>query len=117
MCIRDSHTAVYTRTHIDPTDSNVYLFYSARNDTPESIFLSVIDTDGGSTDTRDWEVLDQQVVLAPELDWEGINHPLLASENGAQVGVRQLRDPYIFEDDDGQVYLFYTVHRGSLWVL
>ena len=102
------HTAVYTRTHIDPTDTNVYLFYSARNDTPESIFLSVIDTADGSTDTRDWDVLDQQVILAPELDWEGINNPLLASANGAQVGVRQLRDPYIFEDDDGQVYLFYS---------
>ena len=102
------HTAVYTRTHIDPTDTNVYLFYSARNDTPESIFLSVIDTADGSTDTRDWDVLDQQVVLAPELDWEGINNPLLPSANGAQVGVRQLRDPYIFEDDDGQVYLFYS---------
>ena len=24
------------------------------------------------------------------------------------MGVRQLRDPYIFEDDDGQVYLFYS---------
>ena len=24
------------------------------------------------------------------------------------MGVRQLRDPYIFEDDDGQAYLFYS---------
>ncbi len=102
------HTAVYTRTHIDPNDTNVYLFYSARNDAPESIFLSVIDTANGSTNTFDWEVLGQQVILEPELDWEGVNHPLAPSLNGSQIGVRQLRDPYIFEDVDGQVYIFYT---------
>ncbi len=102
------HTAIYTRSHIDPDDTNVYLFYSARNDEPESIFLSIIDTDGGSTDTLDWEVLGQQVILAPELDWEGANHPLAPSQNGSQIGVNQLRDPYIFEDIDGQVYLYYS---------
>ena len=102
------HTAVYTRTHIDPTDTNVYLFYSARNDAPESIILSIIDTDNGSTDTLDWEVLGQQIMLEPELDWEGINNPLEPSLNGAQIGVRQLRDPYVFEDDDGELYLFYS---------
>ena len=102
------HVSVYTRTHIDPNDTNVYLFYTARNDTPESIFLSVIDTADGSTDTNDWTIDNQTVVLAPELDWEGVNHPLVASQNGAEIGVRQLRDPYLFEDDDGQLYLFYS---------
>ena len=102
------HHSVYTRTHIDPNDTNVYLFYTARNDTPESIFLSVIDTADGSTDTNDWTIDNQTVVLAPELDWEGVNHPLVASQNGAEIGVRQLRDPYLFEDDDGQLYLFYS---------
>ena len=102
------HVSVYTRTHIDPNDTNVYLFYTARNDTPESIFLSVIDTADGSTDTNDWTIDNQTVVLAPELDWEGVNNPLVASQNGAEIGVRQLRDPYLFEDDDGQLYLFYS---------
>ena len=102
------HTAVYTRSHIDPDDTNVYLFYTARNDTPESIFLSVIDTDNGSTDTNDWTIDNQTTILSPELDWEGANNPLVASQNGAEIGVNQLRDPYIFEDDDGQVYLFYS---------
>ena len=102
------HVSVYTRTHINPNDTNVYLFYTARNDTPESIFLSVIDTADGSTDTNDWTIDNQTVVLAPELDWEGVNNPLVASQNGAEIGVRQLRDPYLFEDDDGQLYLFYS---------
>ena len=79
------HTAVYTRSHIDPDDTNVYLFYTARNDTPESIFLSVIDTDNGSTDTNDWTIDNQTTILSPELDWEGANNPLVASQNGAEI--------------------------------
>ncbi|WP_145220231.1 hypothetical protein [Planctomycetes bacterium TBK1r] len=101
------HSTAYTRTHIDPSDTNVYLFYSAKNDTPERIFLSVIDTNNGSTDTDQWKANGQQLILQAELDWEGADLPATKSANGAQVNVNQLRDPFIFEDD-GKVYLFYT---------
>ena len=109
------HSAVYTRSHIDPSDTNVYLFYSARFDTPESVFLTVIDTANGSTNTSDWTAIGQRVMLAPELDWEGGDLPLTTSVNGVEINVRQLRDPDVFEDDQGtsdpsddKLYLFYS---------
>jgi len=109
------HFAIYQRDHLDPSDTNLYVFYTARYDAPESIFLTVIDTDNGSTDTADWVAIGQRVILEPQLDWEGIDRPLGTSANGSQTNVRQLRDPGIFEDDmgtpstaDDKVYLLYT---------
>ena len=109
------HLAIYTRTHIDPSDTNIYAFYSAKFDRPESILLTVIDTDNGSTNPADWTAVGQEVVLQPELDWEGINNELLTSQGGRATGVQELRDPYVFEDDKGtastlddELYLFYT---------
>ena len=109
------HSGTYTRTHIDPNDTNVYLFYSARDDTPESIFLTVIDTNNGSTDPSEWQAVGQRLILEAELEWEGGNLPPTTSVNGAQINVNQLRDPLVFEDDQGtadpsddKLYLFYT---------
>jgi len=102
------HVAIYQRTHVDPSDTNIYLFYSAKFDSPESIFLTVIDTNNGSVDTGDWTAIGQRVILAPTLDWEGADQPLGVSSGGAQINARELRDPAIFEDIDGKVYLLYT---------
>ena len=107
------HFAIYTRTHLDPSDTNIYAFYSAKFDSPERIFLSVIDTNDGSTNPLEWNVLGQEEILEPEVEWEGVNFPFNedfgnASQSGQAINVRQLRDPYVFEDDDGQLYLFYS---------
>lgn len=109
------HFAIYSRGHIDPADTNVYAFYSCRYDRPESIFLTVIDTAGGSTNPADWSSIGQRVLLEPVLDWEGGDLPLDVSQNGAQISVRQLRDPAIFEDSmgtastaDDRLYLLYS---------
>ena len=109
------HSGTYTRTHIDPNDTNVYLFYTARNDTPEMIFLTVIDTNNGSTEPSQWTTIGQRIILRAELDWEGGDLLPTTSENGAQTNVNQLRDPLIFEDDKGtedpsddKLYMFYT---------
>ena len=109
------HLAIYTRTHLDPSDTNIYAFYSSKFDTPERILLTVIETDNGSTNPADWTALGQEEILQPELDWEGINNELLTSQSGRATGVQELRDPYIFEDDKGtattvddELFLFYT---------
>ena len=109
------HSGTYTRTHIDPNDTNVYLFYTARDDTPERIFLTVIDTNNGSTEPSEWTTIGQRVILQAELDWEGGDLEPTTSVNGAQINVNQLRDPLIFEDDQGtqdpsddKLYMFYT---------
>ena len=114
------HFAIYTRTHLDPSDTNVYAFYSSKFDSPERIFLTVIDTADGSTNPADWSAVGQETVLEPELVWEGGNLPLtpefgVPSQGSRAIGVRQLRDPYIFEDDKGtastaddELFLLYT---------
>ena len=64
--------------------------------------------DSGNTDPADWNAISQELILAPELDWEGINNDIGVSQGGEGTGVRQLRDPFVFEDNDGELYLFYT---------
>ena len=109
------HFAVYTRTHINPDDTNIYVFYSAIGDSPESIYLTVIDTRNGSTNPGNWTALGQDLILAPELDWEGGNQRITTSSGGRANGERQLRDPYVFEDTKGtsttaddDLFLFYS---------
>ena len=47
-------------------------------------------------------------ILEPELAWEGADLNLEHSVMGAVDGkVRELRDPCVFEDNDGKVYLLY----------
>ena len=109
------HFAIYTRTHLDPNDTNIYAFYSSKFDQPERIFLTVIDTSDGSTNPAEWTALGQELILEPELAWEGADLPLAISQSGEGTGVRELRDPYVFEDDKGtastaddELFLFYT---------
>ena len=54
-----------------------------------------------------------ETVLAPEMDYEGVDLPLARSRRGAAHGrVRQLRDPCIFEEH-GRTYLLYSVAGES----
>jgi hypothetical protein len=47
-------------------------------------------------------------ILQAELDWEGGDIPPTNSQGStAPENVNQLRDPYIFKDNDGRLYLFY----------
>ncbi|MDE0764343.1 MAG: hypothetical protein ACJ04O_10850 [Cellvibrionales bacterium] len=42
-------------------------------------------------------------------DWEGANQPFIPSFRGKMGGpVNQLRDPFMFQDQDGQLYLVYA---------
>ena len=48
------------------------------------------------------------------MEWEGayeLNLPSLRAKIGSKVN--QLRDPYIFVDDDEQLYLLYTGGGGQ----
>ena len=47
-------------------------------------------------------------ILRPQLEWEGANDPRAPSDSGiAPEEVNQLRDPSLFQDADGELYLFY----------
>ena len=85
----------------------LYIFYSKVGDIPERILYSQMDISSANWD--DWKVTPPKELLRPELEWEGANLEKVPSMRG-EMGVRvnQLRDPDIFKDADGQLYLLYT---------
>ena len=100
--LRVRHTAVRF------VGDELHVFYSRRGELQERIQLSTIDLSVG-----DWEAWDTTYppveILKPEPGWEGGELPLKASEKGsAPEDVNQLRDPFVFEDEDESLYLFYT---------
>jgi len=94
------HSAVMIR------DGVLHVFYSVVGDCPERILLAKIDI----TNTwSDWRESTPAIVLEPETEYEGVNVPLRPSIRGLATGpVRQLRDPYVFEEHR-KTYLLYSV--------
>ena len=83
------------------------VFYTRIGDCPERIMLSTIDLSIGDYELWDPTFPPRQILQA-ELDWEGGNIPPKNSQGStAPENVNQLRDPCIFEDSDGSLYLFY----------
>ncbi len=99
---RVRHTAVYL------LGDTLQVFYSRRGDTPERIQMSTIDLVVGDYDLWD-STFPPEEILEAEPGWEGGQFPPDPSEGGdAPENVNQLRDPYVFEDIDGELYLFYS---------
>ncbi len=86
------------------------VFYSRTGDTPERILCSAV---GLSGDWRQWQASAPTDVLRPEHPYEGSKLPLKPSKSGTGRNVHQLRDPCIFVDDDGSIYLYYTIKGES----
>ena len=94
------HSAVLQRA------SQLFVFWTARRDAPERIWLSTIDTTG---DWMSWRESEPIEVMRPFRVWEGANLPIEPSRGGSiDEPVNQLRDPAIFEEE-GRVYLLYAV--------
>jgi len=87
--------------------NDLYIFYSRVGDTPERIVYSKIDM--SASDWNDWRATKPKELLRPEMEWEGSEEATIPSIRG-EMGVRvnQLRDPYIFVDDNREKYLLYT---------
>jgi len=84
----------------------LYVFFTRRGDAPERILVSTVDL---GVPWTEWAESEPVEVLRPERDWEGANLPVSPSRAGSiNEPVNQLRDPTIFEED-GRVYLLYTV--------
>ena len=86
----------------------LHVYYSRRGDSPERIQMSVIDLSVG-----DWELWDASYppleLFQASPGWEGGELPAEPSKKGnSPEDVNQLRDPFLFEDDDGSLYMFYT---------
>lgn len=99
------HSAVLLR------DRTLHVLYSNAGDAPERILHATIDVSG---DWMSWAASHPVVLLEPEEEWEGASLPVEASVRGAiHEPARQLRDPAIFEDDDGSLSLLYSVAGES----
>ncbi len=101
------HDPVHDRNHI-------YVFRSCGANLPETIGVIVFDLTGLSeTDRLDpskWKPVFgnvEQVLLKPQAYWEGIDRTYKPSHDGAGNSY-SLHDPYVFQDTDGKLYLFYT---------
>lgn len=83
------------------------VFYSRRVDTPERILMSTIDLSVG--DFSNWDATyPPEEILQAELLWEGGDIlPRASSGGSAPENVNQLRDPHVFQDIDGRLYLSY----------
>jgi hypothetical protein len=88
-------------------------FYTRVGDAPERILMSVVnvdaDEDGQIDPFTEWEPsFPPCEILAPQREWEGAEHPVEPSRGSAGTGVQQLRDPHVFQDTGGALYMFYT---------
>ncbi|MEP4782863.1 MAG: HYR domain-containing protein [Algibacter sp.] len=98
--LRVRHTGVHV------VGNQLQAFYSRRGEFQERIQLSTVDM---SVDWESWDPTYPPIeILAPNPGWEGGERTLDNSETSAGVDLNQLRDPDIFEDADGQLYLVYT---------
>ena len=88
------------------------VFFTAINQTPERIQLVKIGP--GVSDVAQWTPsLPAEEILRAERDWEGADLPVTTSEGGpAPENLNQIRDPHVFENSNGSLYLFY-VGRGE----
>jgi hypothetical protein len=81
------------------------VYFTAIGDAPERIMLASVEL-GGEWTT--WRAGDAVEVLRPEASYECVHLPVLPSEAGdIAVPARQLRDPFVFEEDDRTI-LYYA---------
>jgi len=89
-----------------PRGDLLHIFYTIVGDDPERIYHAQVDL---RPDWTEWTATPPSEVLRPETDYEGANLPAVQSRGGMSSGKeRALRDPAVF-DDNGALYLYYTV--------
>jgi hypothetical protein len=85
----------------------LFVFYSRTGGKPERIQASTVDL--SVSGWTNWRSSDPIEVIRPEFPYEGSDRPLTPSKAGTAGGVNQLRDPCVFVDDDGRMYLYYCI--------
>lgn len=80
-------------------------------DAPETILHSVVDM--SPLNRNRWRATRGIEILRAEEDWEGADLPILPSLRGELAeAANELRDPFIYKDEEDQLYLLY-VGRGE----
>ena len=85
--------------------NRLHLVYSRMGDCPERILHCELALEG---DWQHWSVGPSRELLAPERPWEGGDLSALPTRMGAaNAPACELRDPFVFRDGDGALYLLY----------
>ena len=88
-------------------DDTLYVLWSKVGYAPERILLSRVAI--GPDDWNLWQASAPVDLLSPGEDWEGVSLPVVPSLRGElDEAANELRDPFVFRDEDGQLYLFYV---------
>lgn len=96
------HVALWRRS-----EKHMTIFHTVIGEAPEVIYCCELVMNG---DWNEWYAGPSKEVLRPEFIYEGVDLPPAPSEPGAiDVRANQLRDPDIFLDDDGTVFMPYSV--------
>ena len=100
--LRVRHTAV----RLD--GNTLQVFYTRRGDSPERVLMSTVNLNVG--DFENWEFsFPPAEILTATSGWEGGQfEPEPSEASTAPENVNQIRDPYVFEDSDGSLYLIYA---------
>lgn len=95
-------------TGVRVVGDELQVFYSRRGEEGERIQMSTIDM--SADDWEDWDASYPPIeLMAANPGWEGGQYELLNSEtSNAPENVNQMRDPDVFEDTDGKLYIVYT---------
>ena len=83
------------------------MIYSSIGDKPEKLVYRKVNIE--NSDWNSGQAGSENKLLVPELNWEGANQVREESEEGSPRRlVHQLRDPSIFRDNNGKIYLLYS---------
>jgi hypothetical protein len=87
-------------------DNLLKVFFTRIGDAPESIYFGNIDL---SRATLMWHIEDEELLLSPETEYEGVKFPIRKSQAGqATQPQRGIRDPAYFYEA-GRSYVLYSV--------
>ena len=88
-------------------EDSLMVAWSRVGEAPEKILLSQIDLSPADWDR--WRATEGVELLRPELSWEGVDmEPLPSLREELVMVANELRDPYLFKDQDGSKYLLYV---------
>ena len=83
------------------------MIYSSIGDRPEKLVYRKVNIE--NSDWSSGQAGSENKLLVPELNWEGANQVREEPEEGSPIKlVHQLRDPSIFRNNDGKIYLLYS---------
>lgn len=112
--IKIQNPSLLRHSAVKVVDDTLWVFYSRVQDEPERILLSKIKLD---SDWNNWTPTPPVTVAEPAEEYEGVNLPIEKSKGGLYYGkVRQLRDPFLFEDNNKWYLLYSTAGENGIGI-